>query len=487
MQKFFIALTRNWISLAGTVLTTAAATLTLTLFLIDSFGRHHGPYVGILAYLIVPTFFVVGLILIPIGIIRERRLVRRAAERGEQEPGFPVFDLNNTATRRNFVVFFLLTAVNVVIVALATYKGVEVMDSTEFCGQTCHTVMTPEFTAYQNSPHARVKCVECHIGPGADWFVKSKLSGTWQVVSVAFDLYPRPTPTPVHALRPARDTCEQCHWPTKFLGDQLEIKTHYADDEANTELKTVLLLRVGGIQGRVAQGIHWHVDPGLQIRYRSDESRETIHEVELTREDGTVTTYHSPESKANGNADQATGTDGSGAIEEAADGAWRVMDCVDCHNRPTHIYRSPEWGVDESITDGRISRELPYIRREAVKALKAADYGSHDEARAGLAETITAYYRDGYPEIASQKTDLVQQAAREVGEIYCRNVFPTMNVTWGTYPDHIGHEAYPGCFRCHNDEHEAADGTVISQDCDTCHTLLAYEEENPEILATLQP
>jgi nitrate/TMAO reductase-like tetraheme cytochrome c subunit len=183
-----------------------------------------------------------------------------------------VIDLNVGRTRTLLLLFMALTLVNVVILAVSTYKAVEVMDSTKFCGQACHSVMAPEFTTYQRSPHSRVACVECHIGPGAGWFVKSKLSGSWQLISVSLDLYPRPIPTPVHNLRPARDTCEQCHWPNKFVGDRLKVITRFRDDEANTPEKTVLLLRVGGMQGRESKGIHWHVDPACRSATRPTRS-----------------------------------------------------------------------------------------------------------------------------------------------------------------------------------------------------------------------
>jgi hypothetical protein len=343
------------------------------------------------------------------------------------------------------------------------------MDSTTFCGTTCHTVMMPEYTAYKRSPHARVHCVACHIGPGANWFVKSKLSGAWQLVSVALDLYPRPIPTPIHNLRPARDTCEQCHWPTKFVGDKLRVETRYQEDEENTETKTVLLLRVGGIQGRKSHGIHWHVDPANQIRYRSDPTRETIYDVELTRADGTVTVFNNGEPEA-----------GEGNEE------WRTMDCVDCHNRPTHVYRAPGEELDAAIQEGTIAHALPYIRREGRKLIRA-EYASHDEARSSIQSALTAFYRENYTDISTAMTAEIDSASTALGDIYSNNVFPVMKVGWDTYPNHIGHEQSPGCFRCHNDEHESDDGQVISQDCDTCHSLLAIEEESPEVLDVLNP
>ena len=471
MRDFFIAMMRNPISLTGAAITTASGLIVVSLIAMGMVGQHHNPYEGILAFVILPSIFLAGLTLIPIGIFRERRAERKAKERGEQrKPAFPIIDLNIGKTRKAVLIFLVLTMANVVILATATYKGVEVMDSTAFCGTACHTVMMPEYTAYKRSPHSRVKCVACHIGPGANWFVKAKITGAWQLVSVALDLYPRPIPTPIHDLRPARDTCEQCHWPTKFVGDKLRVETRYQEDEENTETKTVLLLRVGGIQGRQSHGIHWHVDPANQIRYKSDPTRETIYDVELTRPDGSVTLYRN-----------------AGPEEEGAEhDVWRNMDCVDCHNRPTHVYRAPGEELDAAIHSGDISSELPFVRREGRKLLRQ-DYASHDEARASIQTALPAFYRDNYPDTATAMTAQIDSASTAIGDIYANNVFPVMNVGWDTYPNHIGHEQSPGCFRCHNDEHESEDGQVISQDCDTCHSLLAMEEESPEVLEVLNP
>jgi nitrate/TMAO reductase-like tetraheme cytochrome c subunit len=471
MRRFIAVVTQNPVSLIGVALTTASVFLIVILVLFEGTGAHGNPYIGILAFLILPGFFVAGLALIPTGLFWDRRKARRAAARGEEIRHFPVIDLNRDTTRRVVLAFVLLTVANLVILAFATFKGVEVMETTEFCGATCHSVMAPEYTAYDGSPHSRVKCVECHIGPGADWFVKSKLSGAWQVVSVNFSLYQRPIPTPIHNLRPARETCEQCHWPSKFVGDRLRVQTHYDSDEENTELKTVLLLRVGGVEGRKSHGIHWHVDPNNEIRYRSDPSREAIYDVELTLPDGTVKTYLPP-----------GGEDGP----EPEESEWRVMDCVDCHNRPTHVFGMPESEVDSAIQEGFIDRSLPYIRRESVKALRE-DYPSHDAAREGIASDLQAFYQENYADVAARRGEALTAAIEVLGDIYSKNIFPSMNLTWGTYPNHIGHTHYDGCFRCHNDEHASAGGEVISQDCSTCHTLLAMEEENPEVLEMLQP
>lgn len=474
MRSFFVSLTRSPISLLGMSLALVAGLLVVILFALELLGFHGSPYLGILAFVILPSIFVFGLLLVPLGLIRQRRRERRAREGKSEVSAFPVVDLNQPRTRRTVLIFLAATLVNLVIVAVASYKAVEVMDSTAFCGTTCHSVMAPEYTTYQRSPHARVSCVECHIGPGAGWFVKSKLSGSWQLVSVALDLYPRPIPTPVHNLRPARETCEQCHWPSKFLGDQLKVITHFGNDEENTEAKTVLLMRVGGIQGRVSQGIHWHVDPDLRIRYRANESRDTIGDVELTLPDGKVKLFRSE------GADETLAEEG-GPID-----GWRTMDCVDCHNRPTHIYRLPHEEVDEAFVQRALDPSLPYLRRESMRLLQQ-EYPSHEEAGERMREGLATFYRESYPEVAASRGEEIERAAAALGTIYATNVFPSMNITWGTYANQIGHENAPGCFRCHDEEHVTEDGEAISQDCETCHTLLAMEEEDPEILEQLKP
>ena len=468
MKNLFAKISRNPISLAGVVVTTISAIIFLTLFAIELVGFSGGPYVGIMAFLIVPAFFVGGLLLIPFGIWRARRKAKLAAEAGEEpEPdNFPVIDLNMVKVRKTVLLIAALTVINVVIVATATYKGVEVMGSTKFCGTACHSVMAPEFTTYQRSPHARVKCVECHIGSGASWFVKSKLSGSWQLVSVLFKLYERPIPTPVHNLRPARETCEQCHWPTKFVGDRLKVLTKFDEDEKNTEKKTALLLHVGGNMGSTSRGIHWHVDRGVHVSYASDEKRETIGDVELTLPDGSKRIYKA-----------------STALTKPVKGM-RVMECVDCHNRPSHIYRLPDEEVDAALFEGRIDRTLPFIRREAVKALKAP-YVTREEAQDKIRQAVQGFYSGSYPDLAKAKAHGIDAAVKSVQDIYNSNVWPSMKITWGAYPSFLGHTVATGCFRCHDDEHKTADGRKISQDCSLCHSVLAQDEADPKILKDL--
>jgi hypothetical protein len=289
---------------------------------------------------------------------------------------------------------------------------------------------------------------------------------------VAFNLYPRPIPAPVHNLRPARETCEQCHWPNKFVGDRFRVRTHFSEDEANTETKTVLVVKVGGRQAGRSQGIHWHVDPDHVVRYRADAKRQTIYEVEMVAKDGTARRYKGPAADSP-QAAQAT--------------EWRTMDCVDCHNRPTHIYRDPARELDDALEDRRIDSALPYVRREGLKALRA-EYPNHEAARAGIAKAISDFYAASYPQLLAERKQAVEAAGRALGDLWAWNVFPSMNIKWGTYPNHIGHPEMSGevgCFRCHDEQHTAPDGKTISQDCSTCHSLLAQEEKDPAILKTL--
>lgn len=464
LKNFLGSITRNATSLAGTALALASVILIVCLFLIQQMGFEGGPYLGILTFLILPMLAIVGLIMIPIGNLMWRRKVRKTPA-GEGVPALPVFDLNKPHTRKWTLIFIAITTVNVVILSGATYKGIHYMETTEFCGMACHSVMQPEFTAHALGPHSRVSCAGCHIGPGADWFVKSKLDGAWQLVSVNLGLYPTPIPTPLHDLRPARDTCEQCHWPTKFVGDRLKVIKHYKDDEANTELTTALLLKVGGVNLTESHGIHWHVDPEHEIRYRSDETREEVYEVEFTDADGSIKHF----------ADRRAPEEG---------GVWRTMDCVDCHNRPAHNYQSPGNEVDRAIAAGLIDRSLPFVKREAMRVIQE-QYPSHEEARAVMSAGLGNFYAENYPQVASGQAGAIDAAAAALGDIYASNVFPSMEIWWDTYPNHIGHTQSAGCERCHTRAMRTAEREQIDDDCETCHVLLAEDEENPQLLSLM--
>ncbi|MGA3178099.1 MAG: NapC/NirT family cytochrome c [Candidatus Acidiferrum sp.] len=463
-------LSQNVISLIGVVLTTSTAVTMIAFWIYDFMlqGPPH-PYVGILIFLILPGLFVFGLLLIPLGILLRRKKLRGA---GELPMAYPEIDLRVPVVRSALLFIGIATVLNILIFTFASYQGVAYMDTTTFCGQTCHTVMQPEFSAYQNSPHARVNCVECHIGPGAGWFVKSKLSGVRQVFAVTFKTYSRPIPSPVKYLRPARETCEQCHWPQRFSGDKFIVKTDYKDDGKNTPETTALVLKIGGRTWQGSVGIHGrHLDQGSRIRYiATDEQRQVIPVVYYTDDKGKTVEYVSTDIKV--------------SKEQLAKSEKRVMDCIDCHNRPTHAFELPESAVDLRIYRGLISAELPFIKKKAVELLKA-DYPDRDTAQKKIVEGVTSYYRSTYPDIYNTKRALVEQSAGNVAGIYMQNIFPDMKVTWGVHPNNLGHNDFPGCFRCHDGSHTSADGQTITNDCSACHNLLAVQEENPKVLTDL--
>jgi nitrate/TMAO reductase-like tetraheme cytochrome c subunit len=465
-----VYLSNNVLSFVGVVLVTTAAVLWILLLPTLWSGTTQNPYMGILVFLALPTAFITGLILIPLGIIISRRRKERA---GAYPHDFPPVDLRNVEFRRLLGFIAATTIINVIIAGQLTYAAVGYMDSVEFCGKTCHTVMQPEFTAYQNSPHARVECVKCHIGPGADWFVRSKLSGVGQVFAVAFNTYPRPIPTPVRNLRPARETCETCHWPQKFGGDRLRVIDKFADDEQNTHSKTVLLMRIGGGNAG-AIGIHGvHLGPGVEMRYApADESRQTIPVVEYTKGDGKWIRYVSSEAKP-ADVERLTQPENM-----------RIMDCMDCHNRPSHTFQLPERAMDNALASGAISPALPFAKKTGLELLKT-DYATQQQAADAIARGFERFYQTKYPEVYARQRDAIRRSAAELAHIYGRNVFPEMNVRWGGYPNNLGHTDFPGCFRCHDGMHAAASGESISQDCSSCHSLLAMEESNPKVLSDL--
>jgi len=454
----------------GAVLTTSAALTMIGFwaFEVIAGGPVH-PYVGILFFLILPGFFVAGLVLIPFGVWMRRRKLRR---KGELPEIYPQIDLRQPTLRRAVGLVIGMTFVNVSILGTASYRGVEYMESVQFCGEACHSVMQPEFTAYQNSPHQRVACVQCHIGPGAPWFVRSKLSGLRQVYAVMLKTYSQPIPSPVHHLRPARETCEQCHWPQKFTGDKFLVRTKYSEDEKNTPLTTVLVLKIGGRTHLGFVGIHGrHLDEFERISYIStDGRRQVIPRVTYIDDEGKTVEYVSNDVKP--------------TAEELAKGEQRKMDCMDCHNRPTHAFDLPEPAVDRAMTEGRISPTIPYIKKKAVEVLRA-EYGNREEAKQRIAATLTEFYKTSYPDVYKNHRAQIERAVENVQNIYLRNVFPDMRLHWGTHPNNIGHQDFLGCFRCHDGNHAAADGRVIRNDCDTCHSILAMEDPDPKILKDL--
>jgi nitrate/TMAO reductase-like tetraheme cytochrome c subunit len=460
-------LSQNFVSLFGLTVIFASVAGIVFSFLIELVGSRENPYLGIFIYIVFPSFLSFGLIAFFVGRLLERRRRRQPGV-----GGYPILDLNNPRRRRQFLTFAVVTFVFLFVSAFGSYRAYEYTESVVFCGQLCHIPMHPEFTAYQQSPHARVGCVDCHVGKGAGWYVRSKFSGAYQVYAATFDKFPRPIPTPVENLRPAQETCEQCHWPAKFFGAQLKVFSHFGFDENNTLNQTRMLINTGGgsAEKGVVAGIHWHMNISNEITYvATDEQRQVIPWVRLKdRATGETVEYLARDS-------QLTGAQ----IEQATK---RTMDCVECHNRPSHIYVPPDRSVNEAMVANKIDASLPYIKQKSVEVLTGR-YASTDEAIKSIASVLDEYYRTTYPNVYSTKAGSVKAAITEVQRIFTTSIFPEMKVDWQTHPDNVGHYYNVGCFRCHDGEHVSAAGKVIRNDCNICHTTLDQTDGNKTIAA----
>lgn len=455
-------LARNPISWVGLVVAGVSLANIIFLIVAGATGAHTNPYLGILTWMVLPAFLTLGLILFVLGILLERRRRRKIAP--DEHPPFPRLDLNSARVRRTAIISFTGILLFFFVSILGSYQAYEFTDSDQFCGTLCHSVMNPEYTAYSASPHARVGCVGCHVGAGATWYVRSKLSGSYQVYAALFNKYPRPIPTPVQNLRPAQQTCEQCHWPEKFFGAQLKVFSHFGYDESNTPRQVQLLIKTGGgsPSGGITAGIHWHMNIANEITYvASDPQRQKIDWVRMKDKSGHVTEFTAQDTKLK--------------PEQIAAAPARRMDCIDCHNRPTHIYVPPDRSIDRALLAGTIDRTLPFVKAQAVEVL-SKDYASTSQAIDGIASSLRGYYTTKYPAVYASKRQQVEGAVAKVQNIFRNTRFPEMKVDWRTHPDNIGHLYFSGCFRCHDNQHVSKDGKVISKDCNICHSVLSQEQ-----------
>ena len=460
----------NAITMAGAGLSGLSLLLIVFLIAIEQLGDEHSPYMGIVAFVVLPAFLVVGMLAIAFGAFRQRRRRQLGLETTRR---LPQIDLNDSATLRATAIIGGGTIIFLMLTAFGSFKAYEYTDNDQFCGTVCHEVMKPEYTAYQESPHARVGCVQCHIGPGAEWFVRSKLSGAYQLYSVAFQKFSRPIETPVHNLRPSRDTCEKCHWPAHFSGEKMVVNDYYASEEGNDHWRLSMLMRIGGGGGGVApaHGSHWHVSDDVEVTYiATDHKRENIPWVKLRLADGTEKIFR----------DTEAGLDDS----ELEGHETRLMDCIDCHNRPSHHYNPPAMLVNNALSRGLIADDLPNIKGLLVELMEA-EYATEDEALAAIADGLRAHYEENYPEVASGRADDVTAAIERAQFLFRTNIFPEMKTDWRSVPDHIGHLTTNGCFRCHNGTHETEDGEVISRDCNLCHAIVAQERLSGEEVVSL--
>jgi len=453
------AIVHNRLSYLGAGIAALALIAIGFLFFINTLiGHGQAPYAGLIIFVVLPALLLFGLLLIPIGMWIERRQLRRTGVRSI--PRFPVVDLNVPQERNAVIIFTVGSIILLFLSVFGSFEAYEATESVAFCGATCHTPMQPEYVTYQYSPHARVPCVACHVGPGADWYVKSKVSGLHQLYAVAFDTYPRPIAGPVENLRPAQDTCEQCHWPEMLFHSQEQRLTHFLSDEHNTAWEVRLQVKTGGGSMGQGSGVHWHMNIGNRVEYiATDPQRQQIPWVRMTdNHTGASTTYTSAASPL------------SPAQIAAAD--VRTMDCMDCHNRPSHILRSPNESLDQALQTGAIDPALPFVKRTGVQLLSAS-YASVDEALAAIDKGVQTFYRDNYRDVAAQRATDLARVVDTLQDIYRQNVFPAMKARWDVYPRNVGHKISRGCFRCHDGQHRSDDGKVITASCTACHVIAA--------------
>lgn len=451
---------RNWISFSGTFLALTMALLVSVNIGLNAFTGADNPYGGILVYVLFMPLMLFGMVLIPIGMHRSWRAWQATGEIPYHK--WPYVDFNNRSYRIAFLIFINATIMFVLISLVAGYEAYHYTESLEFCGEMCHEVMHPEATTYENSPHARVGCSYCHIGSGVPYYTKSKLSGLYQVYSVTFKKYSKPIPTPLENLRPAQETCEQCHWPEQFYGAQQKQFDHYMYNEENTHWPINMLIKTGGGDPKTGQtsGIHWNMNIGAKVEYIArDEKRQDIPWVKITdRTTGRVTIYQDE-------TDPLT-------EEEIAEAEPREMDCMDCHNRPSHVFLSPDFAIDGAILTRQIDQDIPYIKRVSVESM-AQDFEEGDDVPQKIANYITEFYRIEMPEVYKEKRVEIDKAIVSTQNAYSNNIFPDMKVTWTYYFDNLGHLDYPGCMRCHLGNHKDEKGISITHDCKDCHLILS--------------
>lgn len=450
----------NWTSIIGATIAAISLFMIVFLFLISTIFDQGGSYLGVVIYIALPTLLIIGLILIPIGMMVQYRRRARGAEISPAR--WPRIDFNEPRHRNAFMIFSVGSTIFLLLSAIGSYEAFHYTESVEFCGTLCHEVMKPEYVAYQNSPHARVACVDCHVGSGADWYVRSKLSGLYQVYAVTTGNFPRPIPVPIRNLRPARETCEECHWPAKFYERQQRIERHYLADTDNTEWDIHLQIKVGSDMSALAlqEGIHWHINPNVKVEYvATTPDREIIPWVRYTNlKTGEVYEFEDHENPVL-----------PGQMDTLE---MREMDCMDCHNRPSHNYQTPIYSINNAITAGLIPKSLPDVKYMAMEVMNG-EYSTEDSAMMAIEASMNEYYSMMYEDLYSTDKELIDQAILGIQEVFKKNIFPEMKVNWNVYPNHIGHLEFNGCFRCHNDRHKTSQGRTISMDCNLCHSIIA--------------
>jgi thiosulfate reductase cytochrome b subunit len=462
--KLFPIFFYNPISITGTIITSLSFFSIIILIIIEFVGTETGAYIGIITFVILPSVLIFGILLILFGAFRENRRLLGVEVAPEEK--LPIVNLNNPKHQAAIIVVSLGLVILVTATIYGSFKAYEYTDSDEFCGTVCHVVMEPEHTAYKNSAHSHVGCIKCHIGPGAQWFVKSKISGSYQLYSVMFNKYSRPIETPVHDLRPSPQTCEQCHSPQHFYSEKNISFDFFTSDSANSEYIISMLLKTGGGSVELGnnEGIHWSMYLSNEIDYYPlDYKRQIIPWVRVTNKQSRKETYY---------IDKSYNIEITDSILKSS--AIRRLDCIDCHNRPSHVYNIPNKVVNAFMKFGKIDKTIPYIKNVAVQTLESGHI-SQENSLKDIKSTVMNYYKNNYPEIAKTKYNSLMTSIKSINKIFVNNYFPNMKVSWRRYPNNIGHLYSKGCFRCHDGKHVSPEGKVLGSECNNCHTIILQQ------------
>ncbi len=452
-------LLRHRLTAVGGAMILAGLFLFFILLMYDLTSGAENPYRALVSFVVAPAVVLAGLLIFLLGVVIQ---VRTARKRGEKVRFTLAIDTSDTRYLKNLWLFLGLTAVLVFVIAYGGTRAYEATDSVTFCGKTCHTVMEPQYVTYHNSPHARVTCAECHIGPGASFWVKSKVDGIRQVVATMLDSYSRPIETPVANLRPAQETCEECHWPRQFYGDKLVTHTYYRSDKENSPWTIIMRVRIGGgnpSSGKL-EGIHWHMLTENVVEYvASDEKRQIIPWVRVTYPNGDSAIYINEDEE----------------LPELVEGMYgnvRHFDCMDCHNRPSHMFRSPAVAINLALSMKLLARDLPYLRSTGVELLNA-EYESKDGALAAIDSGLWEHFRENYPDVAVSRANDISTAVEVLQSVYSDNFFPEMNTDYRVRENNLSHFVNDGCFRCHQESMVNDRGEAMTPDCKTCHVIVA--------------
>lgn len=464
------SLLKNWLSLLGIVVSLGALFTFVLLFAVDLLWGHAGPYFGLLAYVVVPGAFVGGLCLMVLGFLlwywlnyREKDATGCWAWLKLKAPDVKA-DFSHLSTWIVLVCLLAALGVSASVVTLAGYKVYHWTEEDEFCGELCHVTMEPENVAHQTSPHAKIQCVECHVGPGLEAYAYAKINGIRQLAQNLTGTYHTPIHVPVAALygrhldgkTKIEHTCLECHWSDQYVGAKDKTFVHFLKNEEDAKATIRMSLKVGGNDPKAGPvgGIHSHITAaGKKVEFVTENNKREgkVSWVRQTSEKGEVTVYARDGFK----------------FDEAKQKVF-TMTCLECHNRPAHQYASPVTAVDLAMELGTLPLELGDSVKYTVIDLLTGDYKTQEEAIKAISEGLNEYFPD---------SEHLALATQTVQDIYKRNFFPRMKANWAAYPDHIGHKESEGCARCHNGElTDEKEGQAIRNGCQDCHQIIAQQK-----------